>query len=307
MRQSTTAGPACPAGDPFFCADDGDDPSVMRASSRNHRRAQFAATIRAVIDVYWAAAVLLLAGAALTRIQRAAVAQPHLHTALQEHIAADPAMNPRGGCRCCATATMWSSSRWHALLLDLKYPQHRCSGARQKSGRDHARHQRIPGLPRPPERLVNECSSPSPRSPDSHAPCTPSRAKHAPSKPAVEGRLDRRRRRQRRRPCDYPCIRLLHRAYCVPGPGLATGSSGGSHYPQLARWLLRVEALPGYQRTLPPGGAGLSRCRSRRFARIMSHKCTRFPGRIVMVGFGSIGQGVLPLILRHIRWLPNAS
>src|SRR6186713_369388 len=25
-----------------------------------------------------------------------------------------------------------------------------------------------------------------------------------------------------------------------------------------------------------------------------------FPGRLVMVGFGSIGQGVLPLILRHI-------
>ena len=25
-----------------------------------------------------------------------------------------------------------------------------------------------------------------------------------------------------------------------------------------------------------------------------------FPGRIVMVGFGSIGQGILPLILRHI-------
>src|SRR5688572_21540343 len=25
-----------------------------------------------------------------------------------------------------------------------------------------------------------------------------------------------------------------------------------------------------------------------------------FPGRLVMIGFGSIGQGVLPLILRHI-------
>ena len=25
-----------------------------------------------------------------------------------------------------------------------------------------------------------------------------------------------------------------------------------------------------------------------------------FPGRLVFVGFGSIGQGVLPLILRHI-------
>jgi homospermidine synthase len=33
----------------------------------------------------------------------------------------------------------------------------------------------------------------------------------------------------------------------------------------------------------------------------MSHKVyAQFPGRLVMVGFGSIGQGVLPLILRHI-------
>lgn len=30
-----------------------------------------------------------------------------------------------------------------------------------------------------------------------------------------------------------------------------------------------------------------------------------FPGRIVMVGFGSIGQGVLPLILRHIGTTPD--
>jgi homospermidine synthase len=27
----------------------------------------------------------------------------------------------------------------------------------------------------------------------------------------------------------------------------------------------------------------------------------QFPGRLVMIGFGSIGQGVLPLLLRHIR------
>ena len=29
-------------------------------------------------------------------------------------------------------------------------------------------------------------------------------------------------------------------------------------------------------------------------------KHTAFSGRLVMVGFGSIGQGVLPLLLRHI-------
>ena len=30
-----------------------------------------------------------------------------------------------------------------------------------------------------------------------------------------------------------------------------------------------------------------------------------FPGRIVLIGFGSIGQGVLPLILRHIAIRPE--
>lgn len=38
----------------------------------------------------------------------------------------------------------------------------------------------------------------------------------------------------------------------------------------------------------------------------MSHKVyLDFPGRIVMVGFGSIGQGVLPLMLRHIGIPPT--
>ena len=30
-----------------------------------------------------------------------------------------------------------------------------------------------------------------------------------------------------------------------------------------------------------------------------------FPGRMVIVGFGSIGQGVLPLLLRHIGMAPD--
>jgi len=32
-----------------------------------------------------------------------------------------------------------------------------------------------------------------------------------------------------------------------------------------------------------------------------------FPGRIPVGGFGSIGQGVLPLILRHIGIAPSVS
>jgi homospermidine synthase len=38
----------------------------------------------------------------------------------------------------------------------------------------------------------------------------------------------------------------------------------------------------------------------------MTHKVhTEFPGRILFVGFGSIGQGVLPLVLRHIGTSPE--
>ena len=33
-------------------------------------------------------------------------------------------------------------------------------------------------------------------------------------------------------------------------------------------------------------------------------KHVAFSGRLVMLGFGSIGQGVLPLILRHIEIAP---
>ena len=37
-----------------------------------------------------------------------------------------------------------------------------------------------------------------------------------------------------------------------------------------------------------------------------NHKVyVEFPGRIVFVGFGSIGQGTLPLVLRHIGIAPE--
>ena len=37
----------------------------------------------------------------------------------------------------------------------------------------------------------------------------------------------------------------------------------------------------------------------------LTAKYVRFPGRLVILGFGSIGQGVLPLILRHIDIAPS--
>jgi glutathione S-transferase len=53
----------------------------------------------------------------------------------------------------------------------------------------------------------------------------------------------------------YPCIRLLHRALLRPGAQeLASRFLPAEvHYPQLARWLRRMESLPGYEGTLPPG------------------------------------------------------
>ena len=38
---------------------------------------------------------------------------------------------------------------------------------------------------------------------------------------------------------------------------------------------------------------------------VPSGKLAGFKGRMVMVGFGSIGQGVLPLILRHLDIAPS--
>ena len=41
--------------------------------------------------------------------------------------------------------------------------------------------------------------------------------------------------------------------------------------------------------------------------KLARRKYVDFKGRMVMIGFGSIGQGVLPLILRHIGIKPGRS
>src|SRR2546423_15135044 len=38
---------------------------------------------------------------------------------------------------------------------------------------------------------------------------------------------------------------------------------------------------------------------------MLDKKYRAFPGRPVIIGFGSIGQGVLPLLLRHIEMRPG--
>jgi glutathione S-transferase len=52
----------------------------------------------------------------------------------------------------------------------------------------------------------------------------------------------------------YPCIRLLHRALMRPEAAELSARflPAEVHYPALARWMKRVEALPGFERTWPP-------------------------------------------------------
>ena len=52
----------------------------------------------------------------------------------------------------------------------------------------------------------------------------------------------------------YPCIRLLHRALMRPEAQELSSRflPAELHYPALARWLRRVEGLPGFEKTWPP-------------------------------------------------------
>ena len=52
----------------------------------------------------------------------------------------------------------------------------------------------------------------------------------------------------------YPCIRLLHRSLMRPEARelSARFMPAEVHYPALAKWMQRVEALPGFARTWPP-------------------------------------------------------
>jgi glutathione S-transferase len=52
----------------------------------------------------------------------------------------------------------------------------------------------------------------------------------------------------------YPCIRLLQRALEKPAAAELSARflPAERHYPNLAGWMRRVEALPGFERTWPP-------------------------------------------------------
>lgn len=52
----------------------------------------------------------------------------------------------------------------------------------------------------------------------------------------------------------YPCIRLLHRVLMRPEAKELSARflPAEIHYPALARWMQRVEALPGFAKTWPP-------------------------------------------------------
>lgn len=52
----------------------------------------------------------------------------------------------------------------------------------------------------------------------------------------------------------YPCIRLLHRSLMRPEAQELSARflPAEVHYPSLAKWMRRVEALPGFAKTWPP-------------------------------------------------------
>lgn len=106
-------------------------------------------------------------------------------------------------------------------------------------------------------RLVNELNAPAPRFGDALT-----RAMHTVAREArtIEGRLSKGdwivgEAVSAADIALYPCIRVLHRALLSPGAQeLASRFLPAEvHYPQLARWMHRVEALPGFEQTLPPG------------------------------------------------------
>ena len=52
----------------------------------------------------------------------------------------------------------------------------------------------------------------------------------------------------------YPCIRLLHRSLMRPEAQELSARflPAEVHYPAIAKWMQRVEALPGFEKTWPP-------------------------------------------------------
>ena len=102
-------------------------------------------------------------------------------------------------------------------------------------------------------------------------------------------------------------------------PGTARGAraadtlpSGRGSPPAIAAWIGRVQSLP-VRKDSAAALEGVTQDRKLRpvFPFRMSTAMpdfpvrVQFPGRLVFVGFGSIGQGVLPLVLRHIGIKPE--
>jgi glutathione S-transferase len=241
----------------------------MRASSpQSHaytiRRYNFGVSTNgksALIDVYWGSGspycwrVLL----ALELKQLPWRSHP-LHTDLQEHKAPQMlAMNPRGRLPVLRDGDYVVFESLAVLYyLDLKYPQPPLFGRSPEEAGVVMRV--INEFQAYTEgdlmRIVNELNAPAPRFGEALT-----RAMHTVAREArtIEGRLSKG---------DwivgdavsaadiaiYPCIRLLHRALIRPGAQelAARLLPTEVHYPQLARWMRRVEDLPGFAKTWPP-------------------------------------------------------
>ncbi len=217
----------------------------------------------AVIDVYWGSGSPYCWRVLLALERKGLPWRSHLlNTDLQEHKAPQiVAMNPRGRLPVLRDGDYIVFESLAVLYyLDLKYPAPPLFGhSPEEAGvimrviNEFQAYTEADLM-----RLVNELQSPAPRFGEGLT-----RAMHTVAREArtIEGRLSKG---------DwivgdavsaadiaiYPCIRLLHRALLRPGAQeLATRFLPAEvHYPQLARWLRRVEALPGFGKTLPPDG-----------------------------------------------------
>lgn len=185
----------------------------------------------------------------------------HLNTALQEHKAPQMlAMNPRGRLPVLRDGEYVVFESLAVLYyLDLKYPSPPLFG---RSPEEAGVIMRVINefqayIETDLMRLVSELSQPQMQ-------ITPglTRAMHTVAREArtIEGRLSKGDwivgdAATAADLAIYPCIRLLHRALLRPGAQelAARFLPAEVHYPQLARWLRRVESLPGYARTLAPG------------------------------------------------------
>jgi glutathione S-transferase len=235
----------------------------MCASSRHALPRTIRRYNRRVIDVYWASGSPFCWRVLLALQMKGLPWQGHLlQTDFQEHKSPQlMAMNPRGRLPVLRDGDYVVFESLAVLYyLDLKYPDPPLFGHSPEEAGVIMRviNEFQAYIEADLMRLVGELVRPAPRFGEAAL----VRAMHTVASEArtIEARLSKGDWIVGDAPSAadiaiYPCIRVLHRALLQPGAReLASRFLPAEvHYPQLARWLRRVESLPGYEKTLPPG------------------------------------------------------